>query len=74
MRVLEIVTVIGLLILSGSVVARWLRLPRPCVLLLLSTVVGSLPGIRGVGMPPDVVLFLFLSPSCTGKRSTTPSG
>ena len=60
MRALEIVVVIGLLILAGSVLASRLRLPSPLVLLALGTIVGFLPGVGGVEMPPDVVLFLFL--------------
>lgn len=60
MPALQIVTVIGLLILAGSLLARRLRLPPPLVLLTLGTVVGFLPGVGGVRMPPDVVLFLFL--------------
>lgn len=60
MRALEIVIVIGLLILVGNVLASRLRVPPPLMLLVLGTVVGYLPGVGGVEMPPDVVLFLFL--------------
>lgn len=60
MRALEVLVVVGVLVLAGSVLARWVRLPPPLVLLALGTVVGFLPGIGGVEMPPDVVLFLFL--------------
>lgn len=60
MHALEIVTAIGLLILSGSVLARRLRLPPPLVLLVLGSAVGFLPGAAGLRMPPEVVLFLFL--------------
>ncbi len=60
MRALEIVTMIGLLILAGSALARRLRLPPSLVLLILGTAAGFVPGIGGVEMPPDVVLFLFL--------------
>jgi CPA1 family monovalent cation:H+ antiporter len=57
---LEVVVVVGVLVLVGSLLARWVRLPPPLVLLALGTVVGFLPGVGGVEMPPDVVLFLFL--------------
>jgi len=57
---LEVVVVVGVLVLVGSSLARWVRLPPPLVLLALGTVVGFLPGVGGVEMPPDVVLFLFL--------------
>ncbi|SCX58645.1 monovalent cation:H+ antiporter, CPA1 family [Klenkia marina] len=60
MRALEVLVVVGVLVLVGSVLARRLRLPPPLVLLALGTVVGFLPGVGGVEMPPDVVLFLFL--------------
>jgi len=59
-RALEVLVVVGVLVLAGSVLARRLRLPPPLVLLALGTVVGFLPGVGGVEMPPDVVLFLFL--------------
>jgi len=59
-RALEVVVVVGVLVLAGSVLARRVRLPPPLVLLALGTVVGFLPGVGGVEMPPDVVLFLFL--------------
>ena len=60
MRALEVLVVVGVLVLAGTVLARRLRLPPPLVLLALGTVVGFLPGVGGVEMPPDVVLFLFL--------------
>ena len=60
MHALETVVVVGVLVLVGSLLARWVRLPPPLVLLALGTVVGFLPGIGAVEMPPDVVLFLFL--------------
>ncbi len=60
MHALEVVVVVGVLVLVGSLLARWVRLPPPLVLLALGTVVGFLPGVGGVEMPPDVVLFLFL--------------
>ena len=60
MRALEVLVVVGVLVLVGSLLARRLRLPPPLVLLALGTVVGFLPGVGGVEMPPDVVLFLFL--------------
>ncbi|MFC7574748.1 cation:proton antiporter [Klenkia terrae] len=59
MRALEVLVVVGVLVLAGTVLARRLRLPL-LVLLALGTVVGFLPGVGGVEMPPDVVLFLFL--------------
>lgn len=72
MRALEIVVLIGLLILLGSVLARRLRLPSPLVLLGLGTVVGFLPGIGSVQLPPEVVLFVFL-PALLYWEATTIS-
>ena len=72
MRALEIVTVIGLLILVGSMLARRLRLPPPLVMVTLGAAVGFLPWVGGVDMPPDVVLFVFL-PALLYREAVTIS-
>jgi monovalent cation/hydrogen antiporter len=59
-RGLEIVVVVGVLVLLGGVLARWVRLPAPLVQLLLGVAVGFVPAVGDVQMPPEVVLFLFL--------------
>ncbi len=72
MRALEIVTLTGLLILFGSILARRLHLPARLVLLFLGAVAGFVPGIGGVQMPPEIVLFLFL-PALLYWEATTIS-
>jgi CPA1 family monovalent cation:H+ antiporter len=59
-RGLEIIVVVGVLVLHGGVPAPRVRLPAPLVQPLFGVVVGSVPGLGDVGMPPEVVLFLFL--------------
>jgi Na+/H+ antiporter len=57
---LEILVVVGVLVLLGGVLGRWLHLPAPLVQLALGVVVGFVPGLGEVELPPEVVLFLFL--------------
>jgi Na+/H+ antiporter len=59
-RGLEVVVVIGVLVLLGSLVGRWLHVPPPLAWLVLGVGVGFVPGVGNVEMPPEVVLFLFL--------------
>jgi Na+/H+ antiporter len=59
-RGLEVVVLVGVLALLGGVLGRWLRLPPPLVQLALGVVVGFVPGLGEIEMPPEVVLFLFL--------------
>jgi Na+/H+ antiporter len=59
-RGLEIVVLVGVLVLLGGVLGRWLRLPPPLVQLALGVVAGFVPGVGDIQLPSEVVLFLFL--------------
>jgi Na+/H+ antiporter len=60
MAALEIVVVVGVLVLLGAVLGRWVHLPAPLAQLGLGVACGFVPGLGDVELPPDVVLFLFL--------------
>jgi monovalent cation/hydrogen antiporter len=45
-----------------SVVARWVRVPYPILLVLGGLLVGFIPGVPPVELPPELVLVLFLPP------------
>jgi CPA1 family monovalent cation:H+ antiporter len=57
---LELVVLLGLAILGGSLLARRLRIATPVVLLVLGMLLGFFPELREARLPPEVVLFLFL--------------
>lgn len=52
--------VVGLAVIVGSIAAQRLRLPAPVPLLFLGIAIAFIPHFREVGVPPSVVLFLFL--------------
>ena len=60
MEGLELVVLLGATILAGGVIARRLRVAEPLVLLLLGAILGFVPFLRGVRLPPEAVLLLFL--------------
>ncbi len=45
-----------------SVLARWVRVPYPIVLVLGGLVLGFVPGVPAVELPPELVLVVFLPP------------
>jgi len=45
-----------------SVLARWVGVPYPIVLVLGGLVLGFVPGVPEVELPPELVLVLFLPP------------
>jgi CPA1 family monovalent cation:H+ antiporter len=49
-------------VILSAVLARHTRVPVPCYLVLAGLVVGVVPGIEEVRLPPDVVFFGFLPP------------
>ncbi|SEP13063.1 monovalent cation:H+ antiporter, CPA1 family [Trujillonella endophytica] len=51
---------VGVLVFVGGVLGPRLRVPAPLVQLALGVVVGFVPGLGDVELPPEVVLFLFL--------------
>ncbi|WP_129337677.1 Na+/H+ antiporter [Cellulomonas endophytica] len=60
MPTLEIVAVVLLAVLAGSVLGRRLRVAPPLVLLVLGTLLGLLPVFHHVVVPPELVLLLIL--------------
>lgn len=57
---LEIVIAVGVAIILGNVVARKSRLASPLALLAMGLLLTLLPDVRGVGLPAEVILILFL--------------
>jgi monovalent cation/hydrogen antiporter len=57
---LEIVVALGVAVLVGNLVARRLGVAVPVVLLGAGLLLSLIPAFRGVGLPPEVVLLLFL--------------
>jgi len=58
--VLEVVVVLGVAVLVGHLVSRRYCIAPPVVLLGSGFVLGFIPALRRVYLPPEVVLFLFL--------------
>jgi len=49
-------------VILSAALARRTRVPAPCYLILAGLVVGVVPGIEEINLPPDVVFFGFLPP------------
>lgn len=60
--VLALVVALGLIIVVGGYLAGLIRVPSPLVLLVLGAAIGFVPAFRDVGLPPELVLLLFLPP------------
>ncbi|REE98727.1 Na+/H+ antiporter [Thermomonospora umbrina] len=57
---LELVVVLGVAILVCSLLGRRLRVAPPVLLLLAGVLLGFVPALRRVQLPPEAVLLLFL--------------
>jgi monovalent cation/hydrogen antiporter len=57
---LELVVALGVTVLVCGVVARRLGVAPPVLLLACGALLGFAPALRGVHLPPEVVLLLFL--------------
>lgn len=57
---LVIVVVLGVSVLVCSVAAARLRVAAPVLLLAAGVLLGFAPALRGVSLPPEVMLLLFL--------------
>ena len=57
---LELLVAVGTLVLAGTVLARRLHVSPPLVLLALGVLIGFVPEIGDLTLPPDVVLLIFL--------------
>ncbi|WP_454118042.1 Na+/H+ antiporter [Microbacterium lacticum] len=60
MEGLEITVLLGLAILVGTVLAPRLRLATPLVLVVIGLLLGFVPELRDIQLPPETVLLLFL--------------
>ncbi|MBO0869529.1 MAG: Na+/H+ antiporter [Micromonosporaceae bacterium] len=57
---LELAVVLGVALLGCTVAARRLRIAPPVLLLVFGILAGFVPALRGVSLPPEAVLLLFL--------------
>lgn len=60
MEGLEITVLLGLTILAGSMLAPRVRLALPLLLVIFGLLLGFVPALREVQLPPETVLLLFL--------------
>jgi len=60
MSSLELVVAVGIAVLAGTVAARRLRSAPPVLLLIAGVLLGFVPALREVHLPPEAVLLLFL--------------
>ena len=60
MLALEFVVILGVVILGCTLLARQVRVAPPVVLIIGGAAVGFIPALRGVELPSEVVLLLFL--------------
>jgi Na+/H+ antiporter len=60
MEGLEITVLLGLTILVGTLLAPRVRLALPLVLVVFGLLLGFIPPLREVQLPPETVLLLFL--------------
>jgi Na+/H+ antiporter len=57
---LEITVMLGIAVFAGAVLAPRFRVAVPLLLLLFGLALGFVPALRGVELPPEAVLLLFL--------------
>ncbi len=60
MEGLEVTVLLGLAVLVGTVLAPRLRVATPLVLLVIGLLLGFVPELRRIELPPETVLLLFL--------------
>ncbi len=57
---LELLVALLVALVAGTVIAERTRLPAPVVLVAPGSLLALVPAFFGVGLPPEVVLLLFL--------------
>jgi CPA1 family monovalent cation:H+ antiporter len=57
---LELVVALGAAVLLSSLVARRFQVATPVVLVAAGVLLTAIPAFRGLGLPPETVLLLFL--------------
>ena len=60
MEGLEIVVLLGLTVLVGAILAPQVRVAAPLLLLVFGLVLGLIPQLRQIELPPETVLLIFL--------------
>lgn len=60
MEGLEVTVLLGLAVLAGTILAPRLRVATPLVLLVIGLLLGFVPALRQIELPPETVLLLFL--------------
>ncbi|SDQ84462.1 Na+/H+ antiporter [Microbacterium sp. cf332] len=60
MQGLEVTVLLGIALLVGTVLAPRLRVATPLVLLVIGLLLGFVPQLRSIELPPETVLLLFL--------------
>lgn len=60
MQGLEVTVLLGLAILAGTVLAPRLRIATPLLLVVIGLLLGFVPPLREIQLPPETVLLLFL--------------
>ena len=60
MQGLELTVLLGVTILAGAILAPRLRVAAPLILLIFGLLLGFVPELRSVHLPPEAVLLLFL--------------
>jgi CPA1 family monovalent cation:H+ antiporter len=60
MEGLEVTVLLGLTILAGTLLAPRVRVALPLVLVVFGLLLGFVPALREVQLPPETVLLLFL--------------
>lgn len=60
MEGLEVTVLLGLTILTGTLLAPRIRLALPLLLVIFGLALGFIPQLREVQLPPETVLLLFL--------------
>jgi Na+/H+ antiporter len=60
MGALELVVLLGIVILGCCLAARRIGMPEPILLLLAGTLLGFVPALQEVHLPPELMLLVFL--------------
>lgn len=60
MEGLETVVLLGVAVLAGAVLAPRLRVAAPLLLLVFGLLLGFVPQLRQIELPPETVLLIFL--------------
>ncbi|MBF4561588.1 Na+/H+ antiporter [Microbacterium sp. VKM Ac-2870] len=71
MEGLEVTVLLGLAVLAGTILAPRLRLATPLVLLIIGLLLGFVPELRHIELPPETVLLLFLPVMLFWESMTT---